>query len=129
MLAFDFRPVQKPSNFKTAIVSCTRSSKYNIKQNLMTIEKLRYFHREGVRRIYGRGLWRVNAIKNGNKWMEFVNNKLSEISFQNFDFDPKKGKHYDTLAFHPSKPQRNEFILAQAILTDDIVFKLLLGLQ
>ena len=121
MLVFDFRPVQKPSNFKTAINSCSQSSTYyNIKQNLITIEKLRYFHREGVRRIYGRGLWRVNAIKNGNKWMEFVDNKLSEISFQNFNFDPKKGKHYDTLAFHPSKPQRNEFILAQpqAILTD-----------
>ena len=90
------RFIRKPVNFHKAINFCKKSAN-NINQELIPIDKLRYFQQEGTQKFNIRGLVRVNAIKYKGKWLEYSNNRFAEISFQHFDYDPQRGIDGDSL--------------------------------
>ena len=65
-------------------------------QELIPIDKLRYFHKENVNMIDGdeRGLFRINAIKHSGKWYEYLHGGLQEIDFSYFeDFNANEGEN------------------------------------
>ena len=84
-----------------------KDSKYNsLNQQLIPVDKLRYFHKERVTEIYGdkKGLYRINAIKFNNSWYEYDNNNvdIQEVNLNHFeDFDVTQGENgiYCTLIY------------------------------
>ena len=66
------------------------------KQELISVDKLRYFHKEHVSTINGdeKGLFRINAIKYDDIWYEYSHGDLQEIYFSHFeDFNVNEGQN------------------------------------
>ena len=79
------------ANFRDAIQMCSRSNKVlendYLKQELMPVDKLRYFQKEAVPLDNGcvKGLFRINAIKFNNTWYEYSRKDFQKINVNNFD--------------------------------------------
>ena len=68
----------------------------NDKEELMSVDKLRYFDEENVVTLNGaeQGLFRINAIKFEDTWYAYSRGDMQEIDFSNFEeFDVNKGKN------------------------------------
>ena len=95
---FTFRSVSKKADFRDSVHTCSVSNKVSkLNQQLILVDKLRYFYKERVSKVYGdkKGLFRVNAIKFNNSWYEYDINHfdVQEVNFNHFeDFDVTQGK-------------------------------------
>ena len=60
------RSISQKANFRDAVQMCSGDDN----QELIPVDKLRYFHEENVNIIDGdeKGLFRINAIKHDGKW-------------------------------------------------------------
>ena len=86
------RSIPQKADFRDALQMCSDADN----QELIPIDKLRYFHKENVNMIDGdeRGLFRINAIKHSGKWYEYLHGGLQEIDFSYFeDFNPNEGEN------------------------------------
>ena len=62
-----------------AIDECPAAAGGSVSQQLFPIDKLRYFSQEKVSQFYGskRGLFRVNAMKMNDVWIQYQGTILS----------------------------------------------------
>ena len=86
------RAISQKADFKDALQMCSGDDK----QELIPVDKLRYFHKENGIMIDGEenGLFRINAIKHNGEWYEYFNGGLQEINVSNFeDFNVNEGEN------------------------------------
>ena len=88
------------ADFRDSVKKCAgtyKVSEYDyLNQELIPVDKLRYFHKERVSKVYGdkKGLFRINAIKFNNTWYEYYHNDLQKVNFNHFkDFDVTQGEN------------------------------------
>ena len=86
------------ADFRDSVQKCAgtyKLSEYDyLNQELIPVDKLRYFHKERVTKVYGdkKGLFRINAIKFNNTWYEYYHSDLQKVNFNHFeDFDVTQG--------------------------------------
>ena len=86
------RSISTEADFTDAVQMCSGDDE----QELISVENLLYFQDESVTMIDGDGdvFFRINAIKNDDKWYEYSDTDLIEIDFSQFEeFDANEGEN------------------------------------
>ena len=88
------------ADFRDSVQKCSgtyKLSEYDyLNQELIPVDKLRYFQDESVTKLDGDedGLFRINAINHNGKWYKYSQGDLQEINFSHFeDFDVNEGEN------------------------------------